>query len=539
MSTAAERSESERAPVARAAWASKASSFDRIDLNHEMKDSSPAGKQGKALRVFFRKLCKAVKRPDRVVRLTAQTDAHLDDPGVTAVPGPTAVPELLCLPGQVCEDPEPRSSGIREPTLLPDLCHKKAKKGRKRRVFFRRACEAVKQLFPCCDPDRVQPPKAEPEPEPDRPQLVLPEQDRVSADLQSSREEEAPSEIQAHDAVLSGSASGPVSGPVSDSVPGPVSGSESGPVSGPVSGLVSGSESGRVSGSESGPVSETAPDTVSPDPEVQLPQGSVVSLFEVGHLIASGSFSKVYEGTHIFSDKVKVALKCVPKRRADRYLDIPGHSKPVLAEAALMLRLGEAPSCPNIMELHQWLEDESSFTLIMEYPEPCRTLEDYILFSGPVSEAQARLFMLQVLQAVKHCHERGVYHGDIRSRNILVTLHSLELKLIDFRCARLISSEGFNSSQYQGSDAYTPPEVLGQSIFHAAAADVWALAVLLFEIIHRYLPFESFDAIQHGYLRMGPTLSTACHDLIFHCLSRNPVHRLTLQQLEEHRWMKA
>lgn len=128
----------------------------------------------------------------------------------------------------------------------------------------------------------------------------------------------------------------------------------------------------------------------------------------------------------------------------------PGHSRPVLAEVALMLRLGEAPSCPNITELHQWLEDESSFTLIMEYPEPCRTLEDYVLFSGPVSEAQARLFMLQVLQAVKHCHERGVYHGDIRSRNILVTLHSLELKLIDFRCARLISSEGFDSSQYQG-----------------------------------------------------------------------------------------
>ncbi len=34
-------------------------------------------------------------------------------------------------------------------------------------------------------------------------------------------------------------------------------------------------------------------------------------------------------------------------------------------------------------------------------------------------------------------------------------------------------------------------------------------------------------------------LFPACHDLIFHCLSRNPAHRLTLQQLEEHRWMKA
>ncbi len=63
----------------------------------------------------FRKLCAAVKHPDRVVRLTAHTDAHLDDPEVTAVLGPMAVPELLCLPGQVCEDPEPR-----EPALVPD-----------------------------------------------------------------------------------------------------------------------------------------------------------------------------------------------------------------------------------------------------------------------------------------------------------------------------------------------------------------------------------------------------------------------------------
>ncbi|RXN36315.1 serine threonine- kinase pim-3-like protein [Labeo rohita] len=270
-----------------------------------------------------------------------------------------------------------------------------------------------------------------------------------------------------------------------------------------------------------------------------MPQGSIVSLYEVGHLIRSGNFSKVYEGTHVFSEKVKVAIKCIPKRRMDRYLDIAGHCKPVLAEVALMLRLGEAPSCPNIIQLHQWLEDESSFSLIMEYPEPCRTLVDFILFSDLVSEGQARWFMLQALKAVKHCSERGVYHGDIRSSNILVTLHTLELKFIDFRCARLITSEGFKSSEYQGSDPYTPPEVIGQSVFHAEAANVWAMGILLYEIMHRYLPFESFDEILHGYINMDPTLSTACHDLIYRCLSRNPAHRLTLEQLEEHRWMKA
>ncbi len=77
------------------------------------------------------------------MRLTAQKDTHLDDPEVMPVPGPMAAagpaaPELLCLPGQVCDDPEPllcvpHSSGIIEQTqdpetLVPDspalnLCH--------------------------------------------------------------------------------------------------------------------------------------------------------------------------------------------------------------------------------------------------------------------------------------------------------------------------------------------------------------------------------------------------------------------------------
>ncbi len=161
--------------------------------------------------------------------------------------------------------------------VCSSLVLEEAQKGMKRRtvrVFFRRACEAVKKLFPCCDPDRVQPPKAEPDPDPS--QLVLPEQDQVSADLQSSPEEEGASEIQAHDAVLSGPVSGSESGLESGPVSGPVPGSESGPVSGP------GSESGPVPGSESCPVSivsETAPDTVLPDPEVQLLQGESLLLY--------------------------------------------------------------------------------------------------------------------------------------------------------------------------------------------------------------------------------------------------------------------
>lgn len=79
-----------------------------------------------------------------------------------------------------------------------------------------------------------------------------------------------------------------------------------------------------------------------------------------------------------------------------------------------------------------------------------KSMEDFILMADDMTERQACWLMLQAVQAVKHCHERGVFHGDIHTGNFLVSHHSLELKLIDFRCARLINTQGFNSSEYQG-----------------------------------------------------------------------------------------
>jgi len=116
-----------------------------------------------------------------------------------------------------------------------------------------------------------------------------------------------------------------------------------------------------------------------------------------------------------------------------------------------MLRLGQAPSCPNIIELHHWIEDEDSFNLIMEKPNPCQNLWQYITDTDDITEAKARWMIRQLVQAIKHCVDRGVFHGDMHLGNILmVTDDSLTLKLIDFGSGRLITSEGFNSSEYQG-----------------------------------------------------------------------------------------
>lgn len=45
-------------------------------------------------------------------------------------------------------------------------------------------------------------------------------------------------------------------------------------------------------------------------------------MFEVGRLITSGEVSKIYEGTHVFSEKIRVVIKCIPKRKEDRFLEV-------------------------------------------------------------------------------------------------------------------------------------------------------------------------------------------------------------------------
>ncbi|XP_068073525.1 si:dkey-80c24.1 isoform X1 [Danio rerio] len=291
------------------------------------------------------------------------------------------------------------------------------------------------------------------------------------------------------------------------------------------------------------PESEPDPDLESvflpgqgPEEDSGLTRGFDLSQFEVGDMIGEGAFGQVYVASHKRSKRVKVALKCMVKSQQDRYLDVDGHSTPVLAEVAMMLRLMNAPRCPNIIRLHHWLEIEDNFVLILEYAESCKTLLQYIKDTADIEENQARQLMRQLIRAVMFCTERGVFHGDIHTANILVTLPRLELKLIDFGCAQPITQKPFNKSDYRGAGHGMPPEALRCRVFHAYPAYVWTIGIMLYEIMHGRLAFNNRQSIMFGCIEIHPRLSTACVDLISQCLIRNPAKRLQLHQVEEHCW---
>ncbi|XP_065121184.1 serine/threonine-protein kinase pim-2-like [Paramisgurnus dabryanus] len=228
----------------------------------------------------------------------------------------------------------------------------------------------------------------------------------------------------------------------------------------------------------------------------------VEASYNVGDVLGEGIFGSVCEATRI-SDGQKVAIKFIHKRGEYRTLAIPGYSEPLIKEVALMVKMSEPPLSPNVIQMIESFEDDEKIAIVMEYPQPCKTLEHYITENEMLCEEMVRILMRQAVQAVIDCIDHGVVHTDIHPGNILINTSTLDLKLIDFGCGLLFTSDAYDGSQYEGNIEYCPPEVTEMNRFHAISANVWSLGLLLLEMVNECLPYPESEEV----LFVNPDLS--------------------------------
>ncbi len=115
-------------------------------------------------------------------------------------------------------------------------------------------------------------------------------------------------------------------------------------------------------------------------------------------------------------------------------------------------------------------------------------------YAEPLSTRQRLELFAQVCDAVHHAHQRGIVHRDLKPANVLV-VDGAQPKILDFGVARVTGQEGKSTVQTQtgqivGTVGYMSPEQLGGSAAIDARTDVWALGVILFELLSGRLPFE-------------------------------------------------
>uniref|UniRef100_A0A8C7Z7X4 Serine/threonine-protein kinase n=1 Tax=Oryzias sinensis TaxID=183150 RepID=A0A8C7Z7X4_9TELE len=248
--------------------------------------------------------------------------------------------------------------------------------------------------------------------------------------------------------------------------------------------------------------------------------------------LGKGGFGKVFLGKRR-SDGISVAMKIIPLSRT-RCCEVDGTSKPF--EAVALEMVSKDPPFPGIIRMLDFYKTPYNWVIVTEKPENTQDLYEYITISKRLREDTAREFLGQVIQALLHCHSRGVVHMDVKDENLLVDLTTLELKLIDFGSAEFLEPEKVYD-MFHGTAAYGPPERLTQGCYKALPSEVWSLGILLYDMVHGDIPFQNDRELLLGELRFEKDLSEDCVALIKWCLSRTPEERPMLKDILAHPWM--
>jgi TolB-like protein/class 3 adenylate cyclase/predicted Ser/Thr protein kinase len=257
--------------------------------------------------------------------------------------------------------------------------------------------------------------------------------------------------------------------------------------------------------------------------------GSMLDHFRILEQLGAGGMGVVYRARDERLDR-DVALKLLP---ADALSDGPSRDR-LLREA----RVASGLNHPNICTIYAVAEAGGKAYIAMEYVEG-RTLSA-LLSGGGLPVSQVVQYGLQLADALSHAHEHGVVHRDLKSANVMVTPQG-RAKVLDFGLAKRQRSadDGAVRSQLSltgsgvvmGTPAYMAPEqLLGDAA--DARSDIWALGVVLYEMVTGVQPFHgqsAFDltvAIMHHAPPPLPPLAPAgLHALIGRCMAKEPAQR--------------
>ena len=127
-------------------------------------------------------------------------------------------------------------------------------------------------------------------------------------------------------------------------------------------------------------------------------------------------------------------------------------------------------------------------------------IAEELLGSYSANREQASIAVMQsVLMGASYLHQQGFIHRDLDPSNVMLT-HTGETKIIDFGICKRIGRSSFGESgltqagQFLGKVAYAAPElILGDLNSQGPATDVYALGIMLYQMVSGRLPVEGPD----------------------------------------------
>jgi WD40 repeat protein len=249
--------------------------------------------------------------------------------------------------------------------------------------------------------------------------------------------------------------------------------------------------------------------------------------YELLEEIGRGGMGVVYKARQLGLRRI-VALKLIlagehaGKDRCERFQ----------AEAETVARLAH----PNIVQIHEVGAEDGRPFLSLEYVE--RGSLDRQRFGEPWPAREAAELLVTLARAMQHAHERGIIHRDLKPANVLMTADGVP-KITDFGLAKNLSDEQSGQTATGamiGTPCYMAPEqALGNSRDSGAAADVYALGAILYELLTGRPPFRGASLLETleqvrtqepvGPRQLIGKLPRDLETICLKCLQKQPQHR--------------
>lgn len=215
--------------------------------------------------------------------------------------------------------------------------------------------------------------------------------------------------------------------------------------------------------------------------------GTVVAdRYRILEPLSSGAMGAVYRAERVQLGRI-VAVKFLHTGLAAS----PGFIKRFEQEARTMSRL-DHPHCVSVID---YGVADAPF-IVMDFVTG--TTLRHLLDDGPQPPARALAIVRQMLAALAHAHEKGIIHRDVKPANVMLaqaTGTGDHVRLLDFGLAKLHDGDQSSSSNIVGTPSYMSPEqAAGQQV--DARADLYATAVVLFELLTGEKPFQHEEALQ-------------------------------------------
>lgn len=271
--------------------------------------------------------------------------------------------------------------------------------------------------------------------------------------------------------------------------------------------------------------------------------------YSLGEKIGRGNFAQVRAATRT-TDGFECAVKIIDLGEFG-HLSAKNKKAKIQAvtdEAAVLRHL--LPH-ENVIQLHEAYVNKNYLYIVMEKAE--QPLSDLLEDAPAVNESSLAKLFIQMAHGLKHVHENGVVHRDVKPDNFVCGgPDGQTLKLCDFGLSAIMPACGYiDNDRVIGTAPYIAPEVLRNRCY-TEAVDMWSLGVVVYVLLYGifpYMPSQTSSEAMKKAIRDGiqsPRYEPVCgftrrsEEAVAFCkglLERDPESRLSAEKALETRYM--